>query len=168
MNLNRRERGFSLLELLIVVAIILTLMLVAIPKVTTMRMTGNETSALKTLDTYRTVCFAYQTSYGTFPKDLSQLGPPQGGNPSGKDAADLIDSNLAPAGGAPATKDSYTFRYVPGPADNNGFIETYTIFADPVSYNNTGVKRFYMDQTTRIRFTTDNSQPSASSPQLTH
>jgi len=162
--MNRRDRGFSLLELLIVVAIILTLMLVAIPKVTTMRMTSNETSALKTLDTLRTVCFAYQTSYGTFPKNQSQLGPPQPGTPSGKDAADLVDAILAPPAGTAANKDSYAFRYVAGPADSNGIISTYVITADPLSYNNTGRMRAYMDQTTGIHFTMDGSQPSASSP----
>ncbi|HEV3219767.1 MAG TPA: prepilin-type N-terminal cleavage/methylation domain-containing protein [Candidatus Acidoferrales bacterium] len=167
MNWNWRDRGFSLLELLIVVAIILTLMLVAIPNVSKMRMNTNETSALKTLDTLRTVCFQYQTSYGTFPAQMSQLGPPQGGSPSSKDAADLIDSNLAPTGGAPASKDGYTFRYVPGPADTNGTIVTYSVFADPLSFNNTGTRRYFMDQSTHIRFTTDGSQASATSPQLT-
>jgi type IV pilus assembly protein PilA len=162
--MNRRDRGFSLLELLIVVAIILTLMLVAIPNVSKMRMTGNETSALKTLDTLRTVCFAYQTSYGSFPKEQSQLGPPQAGNPSGKDAADFVDALLAPTGGAPAVKDAYSFRYVAGPADTNGIVATYSVYADPLSYNNTGRMRFFMDQTTRIHVTTDGSQASASSP----
>jgi type IV pilus assembly protein PilA len=162
--MQRRDRGFSLLELLIVVAIILTLMLVAIPNVSKMRMTGNETSALKTLDTLRTVCFAYQTSYGTFPKDQSQLGPPQGGNPSGKDAADLINSDLAPSGGVAANKDGYAFRYVAGPADTNGVIATYSVYADPSSYNNTGRQRFFMDQSTHIHYTTDGTQASASSP----
>ncbi len=162
--MNRRERGFSLLELLIVVAIILTLMLVAIPNVSKMRMTGNETSALKTIDTLRTVLFAYQTSYGTFPKDQSQLGPPLPGAPSGKDAADLVDPVLAPPAGTIASKDGYNFRYVAGPADSNGIISTYSVFGDPQSYNNTGRMRFFMDQTTRVHATTDGSEASVTSP----
>jgi len=164
--MKQRNRGFSLLELLIVVAIILTIMLVAMPKVTTMHMTGNELSATKTLVTLQTACFQYQSSYGTFPKEQSQLGPPQGGNPTSKDAADLVNGIDLPPGGGAATKDGYAFRYVAGPVDSSGSISTYMVYADPLSYNNTGTKRFFMDQTTTIRFTTDGTPASASSPQL--
>lgn len=144
-------------------AILAVMALVAIPNVSQMRMTGNETSALKTLDTLRNACLVYVTDYGSYPKDLTQLGPPQGRSHASIDGADLIDLDLTPSGGAPAVKDGYAFRYVAGTPDSKGVIVSYSIYADPTSYSNTGVKRFFMDQTIRIRFTTDNSEPSAAS-----
>lgn len=117
-----------------------------------------------TLDTWRNACFEYQMAYVTFPAEISQLVPPQGGNFTSKDAADLIGSNMIPSRGAALSKDGYTFRYVPGPANAKGVIETYSMLADPVSYNNSGKKRYFTDQSTVIHFTLDGTEPSTSSP----
>jgi prepilin-type N-terminal cleavage/methylation domain-containing protein len=163
--MNRRDRGFSLLELLIVVAIIVTITLVAIPHVVTTRMTVNETSALKTLQTFNTSCVMYNTLYNSFPKNQSDLAPPANGGPS-KTSADLVDSALAPPAGTPASKDGYTFRYTAGTVDPSGVVLSYVLHADPLSYKETGMKRFYTDQSSLVRFTSDGTEPTATSPQV--
>lgn len=164
--MNRRERGFSLLELLIVVAIIITITAIAIPNVLKMKMTaGNETSALGSLKAMNEACMAYYSSYNSYPHIQSDLGPPQNG-PATKAAADLLDSVLAPASGTVASKSGYIFRYVAGPPAESGNVNSYTITADPETYERTGVKRFYTDQKATIRFTTDGTPATATSPQI--
>lgn len=163
--MNRRERGFSLLELLIVVAIIVTITVVAVPNLLQTRMTGNETSALKSLSVMNTACMQYYNEYNSYPHNQSDLGPPQSG-PATKTAADFLDTVLAPSGGTVATKSGYTFRYVPGAAEPSGNVNSFSILADPETYGHTGKYRFYMDEHGIARYTTDGSQPSVTSPQM--
>jgi len=163
--MNQRERGFSLLELLIVVAIIVTITVVAVPNLLKTRMTGNETSAMASLKAMNEACQMYYGNYTSYPHNQSDLGPPQNG-PSSKTAADLLDSTLAPAGGTVASKSGYVFHYVAGAAEPSGNVNTYSIEADPESYGHTGERKFYTDQTAIIRYTSDGSQPSATSPQM--
>ena len=163
--MNRRERGFSLIELLIVVAIIVIITAVAIPNIRTSRMQAQEASALKSLSTLNTACTAYYSQYGSFPHHQSDLGPANGAAPS-KTAADLVDVVMAPPGGAAANKAGYIIRYTPGPADESGNIATYSITGDPASQNQTGVRRFYTDQSGTVRYTLDGSPATALSPTL--
>ncbi len=156
--MKQRERGFSLIELLIVVAIIVIITAVAIPNLRTTRMQAQEASALKSIVTLNTACMAYYGSFGGYPHALSDLGPVATGASPSKTASDLLSSTMAPSGGGPANKDGYIFRYVPGAADESGNISTYTISGDPSTQGQTGVKRFFSDQTDTIRFTRDGSQ----------
>ena len=160
--MNRRQRGFSLLELLIVVAIILIITTVAIPNLIHTRMTANETSALKSLQVMNTACVSYLSSYGSFPHNQSDLGPPTNGTIS-KTGADILGSDLAPSGATVASKSGYIFRYTPGAASQSGNINSYTITADPEQYKESGVRRFYTDEKGAVTFTTDNTVPGAAS-----
>ena len=149
-------RGFSLIELLIVVSIILIISAIAIPGFLRSKIAANEASAVSSLRTLNSSCLAYSTSWGKgFPSALSKLGP---GNPASATAADLIDSALA-AG----TKSGYKLTYVSG-APKSGTIPTYTINANAVAQNITGTRYFFTNQTGVIRYRIGGAATAANSP----
>ena len=160
--MNKRERGFSLLELLIVVAIILIITTVAIPNLIHTRMTANEASALKSLQVYNAACVSYLSTYASFPHNQSDLGPPTNGTIS-KTGADILGSDLAPSGSTAVSKSGYIFRYIAGAASTSGNINSYTITADPEQFKDTGIRRFYTDEKGAVTYTTDNTAATAAS-----
>lgn len=142
--MRNRQKGFSLIELLIVVAIILIIAAIAIPNLLRSRMAANEASAVGSMRTINTACVTYSTTYGTgFPALLANL---KGPGPATAVQADLIDSVLATG-----TKSGYIFTYVAG-AVVAGVIPTYTLNADPVNMGTTGQRHFFTDQSGVIRF----------------
>jgi type IV pilus assembly protein PilA len=156
--MRNKQRGFSLIELLIVVAIILIIASIAIPNLLRSKMAANEASAVASLRTYNTSIVAYETTYITAPTtNLSALGPST--TPSST-AADLVDNLL---GIAAPIKSGYAFTYKAGAAAANGIVYTYTILAAPTTQNTTGQRRFFTDQSGVIRQTTDGSNPTATS-----
>ncbi len=93
--MRNREKGFSLIELLIVVAIILIIAAIAIPNLLQSRQRANETSAAGSLRTINTSEVTFQTTYGVgFADNLTTLGP-GGGLPYSCTNAGLIDNVLA-------------------------------------------------------------------------
>jgi len=141
--MRKREKGFSLIELLIVVAIILIIAAIAIPNLLRSKMAANEASAVGSLRTLNTACVSYSTTYGTgYPAALANLGP---GTPATAATADLIDSVLASG-----TKSGYVFTFVSG-APVGGQVPTYTINANPVTVGTTGQRGFFTDQSGVIR-----------------
>ena len=154
--MRNKQKGFSLIELLIVVAIILIIAAIAIPNLLRAKMAANEASAVASLRTYNTSIVAYSTTYQTVPATgLGQLGPAS--TPSST-AADLVDNLL---GSATPVKSGYSFTYTAGTAQN-GIVYSYTIIAVP-SNSSTGQRKFFTDQSGVIRQTTNGSTPSASS-----
>ncbi len=152
------EKGFSLIELLIVVAIILIIAAIAIPSLIRSKMAANEASAVGSLRTMNTALESYDTTYGsTYPTTLANLAP--AAIPSST-AADLLDAVLVTG-----TKSGYLFTYTPGPADSNGNISTYTINADPITRGTTGQRSFYTDASLIIRANTTTTA-SASDPPI--
>ncbi|MCS7026077.1 MAG: prepilin-type N-terminal cleavage/methylation domain-containing protein [Bryobacteraceae bacterium] len=135
---RRRQRGFSLIEIMIVVAIILVIASIAIPKINAQRMQAHEMAAIRTIQAIHTAQTQYFSQFGRYAANLQELGPPASGSP-GPAAADLIPGDLA-AG----TKSGYIFTVQGGP---NG----YVIGAVPVAFNNTGRRTFYSDQTLVVR-----------------
>jgi len=140
-----RSRGFSLIELLIVVAIILIIAAISVPNLLRSRMSANEASAVGSLRAINTACVAYLTTFGGFPAQLSELGS---SGPATSTSADLIDNVLA--GG---TKTGYTFTYTAGPPAG-GMIPVYTLAAAPLVPDQTGQRYFFTDQSGVIRFNT--------------
>jgi type IV pilus assembly protein PilA len=142
MKYARKLRGFSLLEILFVVAIILAIAALAIPSLLRSKISANEASAVSSLRTLNSVCVSYSATWTGFPLALSYLGP---GKPSTATAADLVDSVLA-AG----TKAGYTMTYVSGPPIG-GQVRTYSLSASPSTPGQTGSRYFFTDQTGVIR-----------------
>jgi len=141
--MRNREKGFSLIELLVVVAIIMVIVAIAIPNLLRTRMTANEASAVGSLSALNTACITYLTLYGGYPPTLASLGP---GNPASSASADLIDSVLSSG-----AKGGYEFSYSAGPRDGSGRVNVYSITAEPTSPGSTGQRTFYTDQSGVIR-----------------
>ena len=151
--MRNRQKGFSLIELLIVVAIILIIAAIAIPNLLRAKIAANQASAVGSLRTLNTACIAYSTSYGQFPGTLVSLGPIASGGTASSSSADLIDSVLA-AG----TKSGYTFVYSAG-----GSNQSYTITATPITAATTGQNMYFTDQSGVIRVDTSGSGANVSS-----
>ena len=149
--MRNRQKGFSLIELLIVVAIILIIAAIAIPNLLRSKMAANEASAVGSLRSLNTACVTYSTTYGSYPAGLSNLGP---GSPATSTTADLIDSVLASG-----TKSGYSFAYAGGGT-------TYTILATPVTVGTTGQRAFFTDQSGVIRANTTGASPTATDPPI--
>jgi type IV pilus assembly protein PilA len=151
------KSGFSLIELLIVVAIILIIAAIAIPNLVKSKMSANESSAVGSLHTMNTALVNYNSDYSVgYPPALSDLGPST--LPSST-AADLIDGVLVTG-----TKSGYTFSYVPGPLVGGGQITTYSVTASPITQGITGQRGFYTDQTFVIRVNLTGTASSTDQP----
>jgi type IV pilus assembly protein PilA len=132
------SRGFSVLELMIVVTIILILAAIEIPNLMRARMAANQAAAMADLKTIETAEITYSVTYNHgYSSTLAQLGPSD--YASSLKAADLIDGTLAHG-----LKNGYSYLYVPGPVVN-GRVETYTLKAVPSIPCTTGDEYYSLD-----------------------
>jgi type IV pilus assembly protein PilA len=141
----RKQKGFSLIELLIVVAIILIIAAIAIPNLLRARIAANESSAVASLRTLNTAQISYNSSYPTigFATALANLA---GTNcaPPGSTGACIIDTQLASG-----IKSGYSFALSNTSGTPNS---TYTFIASPISPNQTGVRYFCSFADAVVRF----------------
>jgi len=141
----RKQKGFSLIELLIVVAIILIIAAIAIPNLLRARIAANESSAVASVRTINTAQITYNSTYSTvgFASSLGSLAGTSCAPPSPTGAC-LIDTQL---GGG--TKSGYSFG-ISGVTGTPG--ATYQVIAAPITPNQTGVRYFcsFADAVVRV------------------
>src|SRR3954471_4666908 len=146
----KKQKGFSLIELLIVVAIILIIAAIAIPNLLRARISANESSAVGNLRTINTAEVAYQTSFPSvgYSVDLPSLAGAACPLPVPTSAsACLIDQTLGAATTIATGKSGYYFTYTPAPGNGD-----YLNLATPVTQNSTGVKNFATDSSGVVHF----------------
>jgi len=147
MQRQTEQKGFSLIELLIVVAIILIIAAIAIPNLLRARIAANESAAVGALRTLNTAQISYNSSFPTigFATSLSSLA---GTNcaPPGSSGACIIDTQLASG-----TKSGYSFAISGTSGTPNA---TYTFIASPLTPNQTGVRYFCSFGDAVLRYST--------------
>lgn len=158
--MKKSSKGFSLIELLIVVAIILIIAAIAIPNLLRSRIAANQASAVGSLRTLNTAEITYASTYNTgYTSDMAYLGPNTANpNQPTSTAAGLIDSVLASG-----IKSGYSFVYSAGTADASGRINTYEFTGSPISPS-TGTNYYYTDQSGVIRQNSTTTAGSTDSP----
>ncbi len=130
--------GFSLIELLIVVAIILIIAAIAIPNLLRARIASNESSAAASVRSIATAQIAYNTAYPTigYAAALTNLGGPATGCSPSSVTACIIDNVLSTG-----AKSGYTF-VSKGFSGSGGTNDSFVSSSAPVAFNQTGVRDF--------------------------
>jgi prepilin-type N-terminal cleavage/methylation domain-containing protein len=163
-----KEKGFSLIELLIVVAIILIIAAIAIPNLLRSRMAANEASAVGSVRTINTAASTYNSTYGNgFPPSLTAIGTTTA-NAVGCTNAELLDTVLTSG-----TKSGYLFAWQTGSVQLNstssscsggyGYSDGYVVTAVPVTTGTTGQRSFCSDASGVIRFDPTGTKATAAS-----
>jgi type IV pilus assembly protein PilA len=150
---SNRRRGFSLIEMLIVVSIILIIITFAVPKFLKAQMTAHDVGAIQAIKTIHQAEVQFQSQYSRYATSLQELGPPASG-PATPAAADLIGNDLS--GGE---KGGYKFTLT---ANAGG----YVITAAPVTFGSSGSRTFYSDQNMTIHQNFSAEPATASSPEM--
>lgn len=150
---NRRRRGFSLIELLIVISIILIIAAIAIPKMNNQLMAAHEMAAIRQVTTIHQAETQYYSQFGKYADNLAELGPPASGAASPA-AADLIPKVLADG-----KNSGYVFSVAATPTG-------YAVTAIPETFNSTGRRTFFSDQSLVVRNSWSQEVATAQSPEI--
>ncbi len=137
----KREHGFTLIELMIVVAIIAIIAAIAIPSLLNARKAGNEASAISSMRTLTTVNEQYRTRFSRYSASMANL--------SGSGYIDSVLGN--------GTKSGFSFTY-------SGAVNTWAVSGVPTSVGTTGDRSFFVNQTGVIRGAAGGGAGSGSPP----
>ena len=154
----KKQKGFSLIELLIVVAIILIIAAIAIPNLIKSKMAANESSSVGSVRTINTGEVNYAASCPAVGFSTNLAGLNTGGGCAG--GVGIIDAVLG-AG----NKSGYVFVEA-GVVGGDGLNDTYTTTGVPATIGTTGQRGFYSDQTGVIRYDLTGAAPTVASPAL--
>lgn len=141
----RTNKGFTLVEIMIVVAIIILLAAIAIPNLLRARLNANESAAVGATKTVVSAAISYRSVNNAYPGNLSVLSSA---------TPEYIDDVLG--GGS---KQGYDFNLA-------GSTNTFTVTAWPQTYQTTGVRSFFADESGVIRSTDDGGNATASDTAL--
>jgi len=149
----RKQKGFSLIELLIVVAIILIIAAIAIPNLLRARIAANESSAVSSIRTLNTAEVSYESAYPTngYAATLKELGPTSATGCATPTAANacLIDYTLSVATAATSANSKSGYYFGLATTNNN---TAYTVGGAAVNWNQTGVRSFCSVEDGVIRY----------------
>jgi type IV pilus assembly protein PilA len=141
----KENKGFSLIELMIVVLVIGIIAALSMPNLAKSKMAAHESSAISGMRTLVTaqITFAARSGSGNFAADLTEL-----------EAANLIDSVMGSG-----TAEAYSFAI-------SGSGVQFTVDARPLVYGSSGIRSFFTDESGAIRYTTADAAATASDPGL--
>jgi type IV pilus assembly protein PilA len=170
-RMNKKQKGFSLIELLIVVAIILIIAAIAIPNLLRSRMAANEASAVGSVRTTNTAEVTYSSTYQDgYANSLVLLGGAAGAVATCQNA-ELLDPLLSASNAA--QKSGYTFTagsgtkavaVVPTGCTAAGFADGYTVIAVPINVGTTGQRSFCSDASGVIQALSTGAAPAPAPP----
>jgi len=147
------RKGFTLMELLIVIAIILVIAAIAVPQMNKQLMSAHEMAAIRQITTIHQAQTQYYSQFGRYATSLAELGPPASGAP-GPNAAEIIPKVLAEG-----KNSGYVFTLAGTPTG-------YGVSAVPEAFNSSGRRTFYSDQTLVVRNNWSQEPANANSPEI--
>jgi type IV pilus assembly protein PilA len=150
---SARRRGFSTVELLIVLAIIAVILTIAVPTLMTAYTNASETVVIRETQTIHQAQIQYLSQFGEYATTLAQLGPPANGI-AGPHAAKLIPASLASG-----EKNGYVFTLS---RTNTGFAAN----ANPKVFGRNGRRTFYIDEDGVVRHNWGPEPATANSPEV--
>ena len=153
MRINRRRNGFSLIELLIVIAIILIIAAIAVPKMNNQMQAAHEMAAIRQITTIHQGETQYYSQFGRYATSLIELGPPASG------AATPASSDLIPKVLADGKNSGYLFTVTATPLG-------YSVTAVPEAFGSSGRRTFFSDQTLVVRNNWSQEPATVTSPEI--